>query len=66
MRRQSLQALARPHVPDPHRLVERAGDHEVRLGVEVAAEGVVAVALEGLEALAGAELPDLEGLVVAG
>ena len=51
---------------DPNRLVEAAGHHEVGLGVEVAAEGVVAVALQGLQALAGAQLPDLQGLVVAG
>ena len=37
---------------DPNRLVEAAGHHEVGLGVEVAAKGIVAVALQGLQTLA--------------
>lgn len=66
MRRQRLQALSCPDVPDAHRLVEAAGHDEIALRVEVAAEDVIAVALERLEALAAAELPDLQGFVVAG
>ena len=37
--------LTCPDVPDSDRLVEGAGHHKVGLGVEVAAEGVVGVAL---------------------
>lgn len=65
MRRQRLQALARPDVPDAHRFVKAAGHNQVALRIEVAAEHVVAVPLQRLQALGCAQLPDLERLVVA-
>ena len=49
--RQGLEALAGADVPDADALVERARDDQVGLRVEVAAEDVVAVAFERLEAL---------------
>ena len=55
-----------PNVPDANALVEAPRDDEVRLGVEVTTKCVVGVSLQRLEALARAQLPDLQGLVVAG
>lgn len=63
-----VEALAGLDLPNPNRLVERAGDDEVRLGVEVHAEDQVVVTAEGLDALAGggACVPDAEGSIVRG
>lgn len=66
MSRQGLQTLARSHVPDPHRLVEAARHDEIALRIEVAAEDVIAVAFESLQAFAAAQLPNLQRFVVAG
>lgn len=62
------EALSGLDLPNPDGLVERAGDDEVGLGVEVGAENDVGVAAEGLDALAcwGACVPDAEGAVVGG
>lgn len=61
-----VQAAPRLDVPNPNGLVERAGDDEVGLGVEVDAEDEVGVALEGLDAVLGASVPYAEGAVVGG
>lgn len=66
MGRQRLEAFARAHVPNTHTLVERSGHDQIALGIEVAAEHVIAVSLERLQAFARAQLPDLERLVVGG
>ena len=61
---QSLETFSRSDVPDSHALVEASGHDEVRLRVEVAAEDVVAVTFQSLEAFAGTQLPDFESFVV--
>lgn len=66
MGRKSLEALAGLDIPDSHTFIKRSRNNEVRLRVEVAAEDVIAVALESLEALPTAHFPDLQCLVVRG
>ena len=61
---QSLETFARPHIPDTNTLIKTAAHHQVALGVEVAAKCIVGMALESFETLAGAQLPDLECLVI--
>jgi len=53
VRRDLPQAPSTPDVPHTHRLVKGPRCEEVALGVEVAAEDVVGVAVKRLEALAG-------------
>ena len=66
MSRKRLQTLGRFDVPNADRLVERTGNDEIRLRVEVAAEDVVGMSLQGLHTFAGGQLPNLECLVVGG
>jgi len=63
---QRLQTLGRLHVPDADGLVEGSGNNEIRLRIEVAAEDVIGMSLQGLHAFSGGQLPDLERLIVGG
>jgi hypothetical protein len=64
MRWKCLETFSGPDIPNPDTLIKRSGHDQVGLRVEVTAEDVVAVTFQRLEALAGTELPDFEGLVV--
>lgn len=63
---QDLQTFAGLDVPDAHGLVEGAGDNHVGLGVEVDAEDVVGVAMEGLDERPRCHVPQPQRLVVGG
>ena len=67
VRRQHLEALPGLHVPQADRLVKGPGHDEVRLGVIIATEDVVRVALEDLHAstLGCASLPFHAGVAVS-
>ncbi len=44
--------------------MRKSRTHEIRLGIEVAAEDVIRVSLEGLHALRRRHVPNLQRLVV--
>lgn len=63
---EDLKALAGLHIPHPNGLVEGTGDDDVGLRVEVDAEHVVGVTVEGLYEGPSGNVPEAEGLVVGG
>ena len=64
MSRQCLETFPRSDIPNPDTFIERPRHDQVRLRIEVAAEHVVAVALQRLQTFAGTEFPDFQGFVI--
>lgn len=61
---ESLQTPARLHIPKPHSLVERSGDDQIRLRVEIDTKYEIRVPLESLHAIRCLDIPYSQRLVV--